>query len=198
MAVNFKPCSVSACNGNAHWRADGRQGYCSRHYRRYLAHGDPTAGRVDNGSLWSFLQDTAFRYEGDSCLEWPFGKSDNGYGTVRVDRRKNFVHRIVCEQANGPAPINSDAAHACGNRGCVNPRHLRWASRQENMADAVTHGTILGANRGKSVKLRAEDIPGIRAKLAQGLSVSEIARQYAVSDGCIYSIRSGTNWRWVS
>lgn len=197
MAANFKPCSVFGCNGNSHWRADGKRGWCARHYARWRAHGDPTAGRTDIGLPARFLDEVALCFNGFSCLEWPFGKSNNGYGTIRINRRKHFVHRLVCERVHGPAPANADAAHACGNRSCVNPSHLRWATRQENMMDAQAHGTILGVNRGKRVKLRAEDIPAIRSKLSQGVSVAIIAAAYRVSEGCIYSIRSGKNWRWV-
>lgn len=29
----------------------------------------------------------------------------------------------------------------CHNRGCVNPRHLRWGTRQDNIADRILDGT---------------------------------------------------------
>jgi hypothetical protein len=199
MADDFKSCSVDGCNGNAAPRADGRRGLCSKHYRRMVAHGDPLAGRVQNGEPLRFLHEVAFGYEGDDCLLWPFGKSNNGYGTIHVvavgehRQRKHFVHRLVCEHVHGPAPKNADAAHSCGNRDCINPLHLRWASRTENMDDARAHGTILGLR----AKLTPADIPSIRAALATGRSVASIAAEFGVSDGCIYSIARGTNWKWV-
>lgn len=195
MSEEFRPCSVDGCDGNSHWKAQGRRGWCSKHYRRWAAHDDPAQGRVANGSLLAFIEGVALSFDGAACLEWPFGKSDNGYGTLRIAGKRWFAHRYTCTRAHGPAPNNADTAHRCGNRACVNPRHLRWASRSQNMEDATAHQTIVG-EAARNTKLVAADIPRIRQRLRTE-SIASIAAAYGVSWGCIYDIRRGKNWRWV-
>jgi hypothetical protein len=201
MAAKFKPCSVPGCNGNAHSSSSGKRGWCARHYRRWVKHGDPTGGRTDNGVLEKFIKEIAVPYNNrDRCLEWPYGTSNNGYGTIHYNldgsRRKHFVHRLVCEMVHGAPPASADAAHSCGNRLCVNPKHLRWATRQENMEDARSHGTLY--NRPGQSKLGERDIPVIRDRLARGHKVTHIANDFNVTFGCIDGIKRGKNWRWVA
>lgn len=65
-----------------------------------------------------------------------------GYGLIRIDGVMCRVHRLVCIRRHGPPPTDDlEAAHSCGNAGCVNPRHIRWATRFENAADKKLHGT---------------------------------------------------------
>lgn len=77
------------------------------------------------------------------CFIWT-GAASRGYGAITVgrgkDRRSARVSRLVCEEANGPPPTSKhDAAHntqgGCVGRICVNPSHLRWATRSANMLD---------------------------------------------------------------
>lgn len=55
------------------------------------------------------------------------------------------AHRLMCVFVNGDCPPDkNEAAHSCGNRKCVNPAHLRWATYEENGADKIIHGTNRG------------------------------------------------------
>ena len=84
---------------------------------------------------------------------WPFAvRKSSGYGahSPLVDGAKRNVdaHRYVCERAYGAAPTaQHQAAHSCGMKLCVNPRHLRWALPLDNMADAIAAGTLRGGGR---------------------------------------------------
>lgn len=81
----------------------------------------------------------AAAFDGDSCLLWPFSNTyRSGYGRYR----HRPAHREVCRRAHGEPLENRDAAHSCGNKLCCNPKHLRWATRRENLADRVIHGTV--------------------------------------------------------
>lgn len=134
------PCSIDGCENercNSH-------GYCWMHYTRWRRHGDPYQTAYGQGQKW--LQEHV-GHDGDECLIWPFGKSDTGYGTLNVDGVVGGTHRFMCKMAHGEPPSpDLQAAHSCGVRACVNPKHLRWATQAENEADKIIHGTD---NRGR-------------------------------------------------
>ena len=72
-------------------------------------------------------------------LAWGDGSARNR-PRVMVGGRKTTVARKVCEEAYGPPPTpKHDTAHntpnGCVGGSCVNPDHLRWATRSENMLD---------------------------------------------------------------
>ena len=94
----------------------------------------------------------------DSCLTWPFTKSTRGYASIYVNGCGAYGHRVMCELAHGPAPSAKHvAAHSCGkgHKACVNPRHVRWATKKEDAADRKIHGTQFHPPR-KSPKPQAE------------------------------------------
>src|ERR1039458_3356779 len=78
--------------------------------------------------------------ETDQCIAWPFGESGHGYGAKVSDL--GYPHQFICRKFHGPEPTaKHEVAHGCGNRICINPKHLRWATHTENEADKLLHGT---------------------------------------------------------
>lgn len=78
----------------------------------------------------------------DDCIEWPFGRDRDGYGVFYLSpngdrrQRKTSANRAVSLLTFGDPPADGmHAAHSCHNRSCINPRHLRWATVQENIDD---------------------------------------------------------------
>lgn len=139
--------------------------------------------------------DTAVAYKGDACIEWPFSKFYYGYGSVRINGRAYGAHRAVCERAVGPAPSEEhQAAHSCGNRLCCNPKHLRWATRSENMADKLIHDTHTRGERSPQTKLTREDVIAIRA---DARVLREIAADFGVSQQHVWLIKAGRKWGWL-
>lgn len=136
-------CSIDGCG-----RGVVAKGWCMMHYRRNYKHGDPTA-RVTpaNGEALRYFSGVVAAYQGEECLIWPFSKDKYGYGQIMMEGKRKIVSRLSCEIENGPPPSqNLDAAHSCGNGhlGCCSRRHMRWATRKENVADAKAHGTLKG------------------------------------------------------
>lgn len=43
-------------------------------------------------------------HRGDECLIWPFSTARSGYGSFTRNGKCFYVHRYMCEYANGPAP----------------------------------------------------------------------------------------------
>ena len=136
-------CTVENCGKPVKAR-----GWCALHYHRWHRHGDPlVCKKTGNGEAINYYKTVVTAYRGKECLIWPYDRDKNGYARIMVEGKNRSVARMVCEEANGPAPTpRHDAAHGCGwgHGGCVTQEHLRWATRKENMADAREHGTIMG------------------------------------------------------
>jgi len=78
------------------------------------------------------------------CWPWLGAMSPSGYGVMGLGGRALgtvSAHRASWILHHGDSP-ECDLDHACGNRGCVNPGHLRPASRVENSQ----HRTALNRN----------------------------------------------------
>lgn len=129
--------------------------------------------------------------ETDECIEWPFAVSSNGYGKVWHKKRAACAHRVACEMTYGPPPDpRLDAAHSCGNRKCVNPAHLRWATRSENNIDFMRH-------RRRRTAISAEQAVEIRERLERGEARARIARSLGVRGGIVADIAIGRTWWWA-
>ncbi len=183
-------CSVSDCTDPP----VNSRGWCSGHYYRWARYGDPLEGRNRRGSAPAFIE-LAVSHEGDDCLPWPYAQTTTGYGRYAVAGKIMRAHRVVLERVAGPPPTpQHHAAHAplvCHNRLCVNPRHLRWATRTENMADTVIDGTQAQGERGPGARLTESQVKAIRG---DSRTYREIQREYGISIGHISMIKSRKVW----
>ncbi len=133
----------------------------------------------------------------DDCIIWPFATS-NGYGAWSQPGQPHTVHRRVCIAKHGPPPFpRAVSAHSCGNgsRGCINWKHVRWATQKENMQDALRHGTVARGESSGVSKLLDHQVLSIRKRLSEGESVASVARAFHVCSGNIHAIRDGKTWR---
>jgi hypothetical protein len=129
---------------------------------------------------------SALHSQTNDCVSWPFGGSGYGYSTVWFDGTTRRVHRLICEAAHGPQPTPKHvAAHSCGNNGCINPRHLRWATQSENMLDREAHGTVP-----RGYKISEADAAEIRALKGQ-MSQWQIAKRFGITDSYVSAIHRG-------
>lgn len=188
-------CKIEDCG-----RLATRRGLCGRHYQKWYNHGDPLGGRSypDRGEALKYYRDVVLAYEGDECLQWPFGRS-NGYGTISLGGRSQLVHRRVCEDVNGPPPTpKHEAAHSCGKgyEGCCAKRHLTWKTHADNVADTIIHGTRNRGERHGSAKLTRADVLAIR-ELRGRLLQREIADQFGISATCVSQIHRREIWGWL-
>lgn len=185
-------CSVEEC-GRKHFGL----GFCYGHYRRFKLYGAPEAGqRAWRGKPIEWLKQH-IDHQSDDCLPWPFGQRDAGYGACTLDGQPMRASRAMCILAHGGAPKDKpEAAHSCGNRICVNPRHLRWSTPAENTSDKWQHGTMLLGEQVNNAKLTEGDVREIR-RLSGRLTQKALAERFGVSQPAIHSVVSGKTWRHV-
>ena len=191
--ADAKICSVGDCGKPARAR-----GYCKAHYKRWYRHGDPHAGGTEMGARLRWLE-AHKDYGGSDCIEWPFPTLLSGYCHIHFNGKSTLASRVICRLAHGHPPDETyHAAHTCGNgsRGCLNPQHLRWATRQENENDKLAHGTRPRGERQGSAKLTREQVAEIRA-MSGAVLQREIAERFGVARQHISKIVSGKLWAWL-
>lgn len=197
MADSKRICVVEDCNKPTGVSGSAR-GMCRSHYSRWYKYGDPAPRRTDTNARPQWI-DANKDFNGKECLTWPFSRKEDGRGQFKIDGRSTSASRAMCIAAHGepPTPLHV-AAHSCGkgHEGCVNPKHLRWATHSENEMDKVIHGTIIRGSDVKSAKLTEIDVLKIRS-LAQSLTHEEIAKQTKVSRTQVSRIIRRERWGWL-
>ena len=136
-------------------------------------------------------------YAGDDCLIWPFYRCKQGVAKIVSNGWRTTAARAMCSLAHGEAPFaGAYSVHSCGNGhlGCVNPRHLRWATPAENSADSKLHGTFALGEKNGLAKLDRDKVIAIRA---DSRSLRAIARDYAVAYTTVEAIKSRRSWAHV-
>ena len=67
------------------------------------------------------------------CWYWTAARTDKGYGTIGVEGRTCYAHRIAHERWIAPIPAGSHIDHLCREPACVKPDHLEAVTRKENV-----------------------------------------------------------------
>lgn len=141
----------------------------------------------------------------DECIEWDGVINKNGYGVSYIEGRLQLAHRIAYALSNGVAIAKIRGIvvrHKCDNPKCINPAHLEAGTQADNVRDMHErgrngHGGAAGS-RNASAKLREEDIPVIRERLARGDVGTAIASDYKVNKSIISKIKRGRTWSHIS
>jgi hypothetical protein len=144
------------------------------------------------------------RRDPNECWPWT-GPQKRGYGRSHLKREGRWrsvqATHMALHLDGRPRHDNLFALHACDNPNCVNPRHLRWGTDQDNAQDRVARGRTIspphfGSANGKS-KLTEADVKRIHA-LKGKMKVREIAEAFGLHEITIYKIRSGRLWPHVT
>jgi hypothetical protein len=122
----MKTCTLDGCDKQrAGW------GYCQRHYKRMKKTGttDAPVRPTLAERFWAKVEKT------ETCWNWTGSKNRTGYGNIArtPGSGSKLSHRVSYEMAYGPIPDGMDIDHMCFNHACVNPAHLRAATRKQNM-----------------------------------------------------------------
>jgi hypothetical protein len=190
-----KLCSIDKCGKPVVGR-----GWCRKHYSRWHRNGSPEAiTKAPPGSGIKWLHEVALTYKEDDCLTWPYYTDKYGRSIVHSDGKLHYGSRLVCELVHGDPPSPAHiAAHNCGNGhlACVNPKHIRWATKQENSDDMIAHGTRQRGEATPAAKLTANQVREIRT-LASSMTQMDLAARYGVGREAISKIVTGRRWAWL-
>lgn len=139
-----RTCSIDGCDGTN----IAAKGWCWKHYRRWLRHGDPEHPPQPRtpAPIMDRLQRHIQQTEA-GCWEWT-GSRTNNYGRIQVDGALRFSHRVMYELAVGPIPDGFHLDHLCRNPPCCNPQHLEAVTPLENTRRGEGHGSETHCPRG--------------------------------------------------
>lgn len=184
-------CSIEGC-GKPH----KGYGLCNMHYQRLKSGYSLTAPHNTTREQTDAFYAAALLSKTDECIIWPFSCNQAGYAVRRRGAGSHMVSRQICEAVNGPPEPRMTAAHNCGrgDKGCVNPRHVRWATMQENAYDKYAHGTMLLGLKNHQAKLDDDSVVEILHLLKSGKSQLAIAGLYGVSQTTISDVATGKSW----
>lgn len=196
-------CEVRGCG-----RPHNARGYCFGHYERWKKLGHPDAARPLNTHVKpsaSMADRIARRIDPGlsdaECWMWRGalgGRKANGigYGKFTVRGRQYDAHRVSWELHNGkPIPVGFHVLHRCDNPLCVNPRHLRLGSNDDNIADMVGKWRHTYGERNPRARLTEDAVREIRTS---GLSRDELAAKFAVTTGTINDVLARRSWKHVN
>lgn len=97
-------------------------------------------------------------YTENGCLEWQGNKNKNGYGVIKLERKRVLVHRVSYEMRNGAISPGMCVLHKCDNPSCCNTEHLFLGTRADNIKDMDNKGR---RNNVRQKLFKAEFLTGV-------------------------------------
>ena len=70
--------------------------------------------------------------DSNECWIWLRFKDRDGYGRIKVNGKRQAIHRLSYETYVGPIPEGLQLDHLCRVRHCINPDHLEPVTNAEN------------------------------------------------------------------
>lgn len=84
------------------------------------------------------------------CWLWTGALSTEGYGRISMNNGLVQAHRIPWEMVHGAIPKGMELDHVCHCRACVNPEHVRLATRAENSRNSLLRSNNTSGYKGVS------------------------------------------------
>lgn len=186
-------CAVEGCG-----RGLAGAGYCVPHYKRFRKFGDPLAGGIKWGEAREFVAD-AIKSRTDDCINFPYCRSADGYGRLRIGGKTIGAHCYVAERVHGSKPTSKhETCHSCGNGhlACINPRHLYWGTRTDNVQDAKAHGTLhrfdyKSGDAHLNTKYSDAVVIEIKRRLDRGDRQVTVSRELDVPYSVVHNVKHG-------
>lgn len=151
--------------------------------------------------FWRFVD----RRADDEYWPWTGRLTAGGYGhftytmTINGKMITTHAHRFSYERHCGPIPVTRPrrtvVMHACDNRRCVNPGHLRLGFDRDNSGDMVAKRRQAFGDRHPAARLTADDVRRLREECTSGdYRVDALAARYGVHRNTIRRALNGQRW----
>lgn len=172
-----------------------KRGMCNAHYLRWWK-ATPKEDRprpTVEQRFWAKVQKTP------GCWLWTGAKHPTGHGMfVAFGGRVVPSHAFALElQIGYPTPEGKEACHRCDNPPCVNPRHIYYGTRQENVDDAWARGRYPIGSARPAAKLHEDQVIEIRERYALGDDTKELAKEFGIKVPTLKHIVLGLKWKHV-
>ena len=136
-----------------------------------------------------------------ACWDWTGGMCRHGYGKFKANRKDWRSHRVaIMIHLNREIITGMYVLHACDNRKCCNPHHLREGTNDDNMRDMRERKRCPG-KRGESSptsKLTTAEVLTIRERYSRGdISQHQLARDYNCNVVNIHNIVHRKSWTHI-
>jgi HNH endonuclease len=154
-------------------------------------------------SLKSRFESKFIRGERFECWQWQSYRNKSGYGVISygTERGKNILaHRASYLLQWGNLDEALCVMHTCDNPPCVNPRHLKLGTNQDNIDDMVRKGRNYykpGPNIHRS-KINIDIARKIKLDLKNGISVKQITENRNISKHIVWDIKRNKTWKHIS
>lgn len=136
----------------------------------------------------------------EACWEWRRAKNSNGYGLVAL--RENGRSRpanastvaYYLHTGVWPPDVGLMVLHACDNRLCCNPSHLRAGTAADNMRDAVERGRLPRGAARPNALLTDDEVRQIRTDVDLDRPLRDIAASLGLSRQTLAKVVSGKSY----
>tara|TARA_R110002012_G_C11472772_1_gene594153 strand:+ start:308 stop:805 length:498 start_codon:yes stop_codon:yes gene_type:complete len=126
----------------------------------------------------------------------PFGRYHGLY--LSRDGRKyiKYIHQLVAQAFLGPQ-LNLDVRHLDGDRSNNCLTNLAYGTRQENMEDALKHGTTARGERLPQSKLTDSKVIELRKLRAEGVTVPKLSEMFGINLRTVYRALTKESWSHI-
>lgn len=184
-------CTVDGCET---WARKGP--LCHLHERRRRVHGDPLAapiykrrkGMTDaEHAAWCLDQCDATER---GCMIWRNGKTAAGYAATSCNGTSFLARTLIGRVHLPPPPPGTRLFTSCGNKLCIAPEHLRWATQSE-----ICQLRSDLSPRSRRNIVTAEQVIEMRRRRTDGESARSLAVEYGLAVQTVYAICAGRIWQ---
>lgn len=152
----------------------------------------------DQGNVWSQHRRGFFGLrKGGQCKKLKQFKNTGGYLLVRFGKKGKMlkVHHLVLLSFGVERPsINHQVRHLNGVKTDNRLQNLKWGTPKENIDDRDLHGKTSRGEHRPNHKLTEDDVKKIRYE-REGITGTDVAKEFGVSDNTISYVRLRRTWK---
>ncbi|MCO6011539.1 HNH endonuclease [Actinoallomurus purpureus] len=186
---------ITICVSEGCDRPAEKRKMCNRHYLRWWK-STPKEERPPptvEERFWAKVKKTP------RCWEWQGARRASGHGMfIAENGRAVSAHAFALELELGyPTPEGKEACHRCDNPPCVNPLHIYYGTRKENIADGWARGHFPVGSERSAARLTEDQVIELRERYAAGGDAKALAAEYGIKVTSLRHIVLGLKWKHV-